>query len=123
MCVTVRGTVARDEVRAAGSLRCRTVGRVSERTITAVEALTKVPLFAGLPAPELERLAAVRARRYRRGEVIFLEGDVGASLCVIAAGQVRIVLSGADGREVVLNVYGPGILRGVRIAGRRAALG
>jgi CRP-like cAMP-binding protein len=80
-----------------------------DHTIRGVEVLRKVPLFAGLPPAELERLGSlVRARRYRRGEVIFLEGDVGASLCVIASGQVRIVLSGADGREVVLNVYGPG---------------
>src|SRR4051794_18674828 len=81
--------------------------------ITGVEALGRVPLFTGLPANELERLGAlVRARRYRRGEVIFLEGDVGGSLCVIAFGQVKIVLSGIDGREVVLNVYGPGVFFG-----------
>jgi CRP-like cAMP-binding protein len=80
-----------------------------EPMITGIEALGKVPIFTGLPANELARLGAlVRARRYRRGEVIFLEGDVGTSLCVIALGQVKIVLSGADGREVVLNVYGPG---------------
>ena len=77
--------------------------------MTGTEALGKVPLFAGLPPTEMERLGAlVRARRYRRGEVIFLEGDAGSSLCIIAVGRVRIVLSGADGREVVLNVYGPG---------------
>ena len=77
--------------------------------MTGTEALGKVPLFAGLPPEEMERLGAlVRARRYRRGEVIFLEGDAGSSLCIIAIGRVRIVLSGADGREVVLNVYGPG---------------
>jgi CRP-like cAMP-binding protein len=77
--------------------------------ITGTDALAKVPLFRELPAAELERLGAlVRARRYRRGEVIFLEGDIGASLCVIALGQAKIVLSDAEGREIVLNVYGPG---------------
>ena len=82
---------------------------MDEPMITGLEALAKVPLFTGLPPNELARLGAlVRPRRYRRGEVIFLEGDSGTSLCVIALGQVKIVLSGADGREVVLNVYGPG---------------
>jgi CRP/FNR family transcriptional regulator, cyclic AMP receptor protein len=82
---------------------------MGEPMITGLEALAQVPLFTGLPPNELARLGALmRARRYRRGEVIFLEGDVGTSLCVIALGQVKIVLSGADGREVVLNVYGPG---------------
>jgi len=72
-------------------------------------ALARVPLFAGLPPAELDRLGGLmRARDYARGEVIFLEGDAGTSLCVIASGRVKIVLTGADGREVVLTVYGPG---------------
>ncbi len=72
-------------------------------------ALAKVPLFGGLSAHELEQLAAAtRPRRYDRGEVIFLEGDPGTGLCVIESGLVKIVLRAEDGRELVLNVYGPG---------------
>jgi CRP/FNR family cyclic AMP-dependent transcriptional regulator len=85
----------------------RTVG-LSEN-----EVLAKVPLFAGLPDEERERLGALlRARRYARGEVIFLEGDQGTALCLIAEGRIRIQLTGADGREVVINVYGPGEIFG-----------
>ena len=77
--------------------------------MTGAAALATVPLFAGLPPAELERFGGLtRARDYTRGEVIFLEGDAGTSLCVIATGRVKIVLTGIDGREVVLNVYGPG---------------
>jgi CRP/FNR family cyclic AMP-dependent transcriptional regulator len=73
------------------------------------EALAAVPLFRELAAAELELLAAAtRRRRYKRGEVIFLEGDPGAGLCIIESGRVNIVLRGEDGRELVLNVYGPG---------------
>jgi CRP/FNR family cyclic AMP-dependent transcriptional regulator len=73
------------------------------------EILAKVPLFSGLPAEERARLARLlRPRRYARGEVIFLEGDEGTALCLIAEGRVRIQLTGADGREVVITVYGPG---------------
>ncbi|MCC6176771.1 MAG: Crp/Fnr family transcriptional regulator [Chloroflexi bacterium] len=80
-----------------------------QRTITPVDALASVPLFAGLSASDAERLAAaLRARRYTRGETILLEGDVGASLGIIADGRVKITLTDANGREVVLNVYGPG---------------
>ena len=50
----------------------------------------------------------LRPRRYGRGEVIFLEGDEGTALCLISEGRIRIQLTGADGREVVINVYGPG---------------
>ena len=81
--------------------------------LSETEILAKVPLFAGLPEVELARLGnLLRARRYARGEVIFLEGDEGTSLCLIAEGRIRIQLTGADGREVVINVYGPGEIFG-----------
>jgi CRP-like cAMP-binding protein len=75
--------------------------------------LAKVPVFAGLPEDERERLGSLlRSRRYTRGEVIFLEGDQGTALCLIAEGRIRIQLTGSDGREVVINVYGPGEIFG-----------
>jgi CRP/FNR family transcriptional regulator, cyclic AMP receptor protein len=77
------------------------------------ELLAKAPLFAGLPAVERERLGTLlRPHRYTRSQVIFLEGDQGNALCLIAEGRVRIQLTGADGREVVINVYGPGEIFG-----------
>jgi CRP/FNR family cyclic AMP-dependent transcriptional regulator len=82
-------------------------------SLSASDVLAKVPLFSGLPAAELARLGSLlRAHRYARGEVIFLEGDDGVALCLIAEGRVRIQLTGADGREVVINVYGPGEIFG-----------
>jgi CRP-like cAMP-binding protein len=77
--------------------------------LSETEILAKVPLFAGLPEEERERLGRLlRPRRYARGEVIFLEGDQGTALCLVAEGRIRIQLTGADGREVVITVYGPG---------------
>ena len=74
----------------------------------AIETLMKVPLFAGMSEQGREHLGSVlRARRYTRGEVIFLGGDEGTALCLIAEGRVRVQLTGADGREVVIAVYGP----------------
>src|SRR4051794_13844867 len=81
--------------------------------LSATEILAKAPLFAGLPEEERERLGRLlRPRRYARGEVIFLEGDAGTALCLIAEGGVRIQLTGADGREVVIAVYGAGEIVG-----------
>jgi CRP/FNR family transcriptional regulator, cyclic AMP receptor protein len=75
--------------------------------------LAKMPLFSELTDEERARLAALlRARRYARGEVIFLEGDEGTALCLIAEGRIRIQLTGTDGREVVIAVYGPGEIFG-----------
>jgi len=81
--------------------------------LSEIEILAKVPIFAGLPEEELERLGRLlRPRRYTRGEVIFLEGDEGTALCLIAEGRIRIQLTGSDGREVVINVYGSGEIFG-----------
>jgi CRP-like cAMP-binding protein len=75
--------------------------------------LARIPLFSELTGEERVRLAALlRARRYARGEVIFLEGDEGTALCLIAEGRIRIQLTGADGREVVITVYGSGEIFG-----------
>jgi CRP-like cAMP-binding protein len=40
--------------------------------------------------------------------VILMQGDPGDALFVIASGQVKVVLIGDDGREVILSVLGSG---------------
>lgn len=82
-------------------------------SLSGAEVLANVPLFGGLPAEELQRLASLlRPHQYARGEMLFLAGDQGTSLCLIAAGRIRIQLTGPDGREVTINVYGPGEIVG-----------
>ena len=71
--------------------------------------LAKVPLFADLGESDLHRLTEeLRGRRYRKGETIFVTGDPGTSLCVIETGRVKLVLASVDGREVILDLLGPG---------------
>jgi CRP-like cAMP-binding protein len=76
-------------------------------SVTAV--LEKVPLFTQLEAGELHRVAEVtRERAYPKNSVILFEDDPGDALYVVAQGQVKVVLIGEDGREVILSVLGPG---------------
>jgi len=71
--------------------------------------LTQVPLFAGFAAEELEPLVAcLRRRRYARGETVFLQGDPGTSLCLIETGRVKLGFTSPEGREVLLDLLGPG---------------
>ena len=71
--------------------------------------LRKVPLFSELGPPELERVAEIsRERAYPRNSVILFEDDPGDALYVVAQGQVKVVLIGEDGREVILSVLGEG---------------
>ena len=80
---------------------------------TAGAALARVELFAGLTPEELERLGArLRRRRYAKGTVLFVEGDPGAGLSVVASGRVTMVLASPAGRELVVAVRGPGELFG-----------
>src|SRR3954453_910323 len=81
--------------------------------LSETEILAKVPLFSFLPETERERLGRLlRPRRYARGEVIFLEGDAGTALSLMAEGEAGIRLTGTDGREILLNSSGPGELFG-----------
>lgn len=77
--------------------------------MSVVDILRRVPLFAHVGDEELGRLAAMaRERPYPRNSVIVFADDPGDALYVVAAGQVKVVLVGEDGREVILAVLGPG---------------
>lgn len=47
-------------------------------------------------------------RNYPKGAIIITEGDPSDSLYIILSGRVKVYLSNGDGREVVLDVHGPG---------------
>src|SRR6266542_5976548 len=71
--------------------------------------LAKVPIFAGLAAPEMDFLARhVVPRSYSAGQLIFTEGDPCSGLYVVASGSVRIFKTSPNGREQVLSIDGPG---------------
>ena len=71
--------------------------------------LQRVPLFAGLPTDELAELSSrLRPRRYGRNETLCLEGDPGTSLYIIDRGRVKLGLTSAEGREIILDLLGPG---------------
>ena len=58
---------------------------------------------------ELEQLGSVR--RYRRGDVLFHQGDDAGAVLVLLAGHVKAAMLN-DGREVILAFPGPGELLG-----------
>jgi len=71
--------------------------------------LADVALFAQLPRDALDELTArVRRRRYRRGELIFVQGDPSRGLYIVSEGRVKLSLTSPEGREVILDLLGPG---------------
>src|SRR6267378_1588523 len=80
-----------------------------ESFVSAVAVLQKVPLFGQLGPVDLQRVVEVaRERSYPKNSVILFEDDPGDALYVVAEGQVKVVLIGEDGREVILSVLGEG---------------
>jgi CRP/FNR family cyclic AMP-dependent transcriptional regulator len=68
------------------------------------ETLRAVPLFSHLRDEELGRVSKVsRRRNYPKNSVILFEDDPGDALYVVVSGQVKVVLIGEDGREVILS--------------------
>lgn len=51
-------------------------------------------------------------RTFRRGQALFLEGDIGERVFLIEEGWVTIRTSGPEGEEMILNIRGPGELLG-----------
>jgi CRP/FNR family transcriptional regulator len=78
-------------------------------------------VFAGLPPRELESLAvAAREEPCRAREYVFHEGDPALWLCFVKSGHVRIVRHSRTGKDVVLELLGPGeIFGGVAVIERR----
>jgi CRP/FNR family transcriptional regulator, cyclic AMP receptor protein len=76
---------------------------------TQKQILSKVPLFSGLAAAEMDFLAPrVVPRKFSSGQIVFNEGDPCSGLYVVASGHVRIFKTSAGGREQVLSIDGPG---------------
>lgn len=86
-----------------------------------VDFLTRAPVFAGLPPREVEAVAAVaREARVRARDYVFLEGDPARWFCLVKTGHVKILRHARGGRDVVLELLGPGeMFGGVAVIERR----
>ncbi len=69
----------------------------------AAEALGRCRLFDGMSKESLQAITrTLRGRRFRRGEVLFHEGDPGDALFIVASGAGKVVVPSEDGAEAIL---------------------
>lgn len=81
----------------------------TEKLDKTAELLRSVPYFAYLDEAALEAVAQAAVRRqYSKDEVIFLEGDPCAGLCIVEEGRIKIFKVSRDGREQVVKLLAPG---------------
>lgn len=73
------------------------------------EFLSTVPLFRELPRTAVRGFAELtREQKFAKNAIIVSEGDPGDALYVVRTGEVKVVLIGEDGREVLLHLLSPG---------------
>ena len=71
--------------------------------------LKSVPLFASFPDEQLRTLVGVVTRRSApRGSVIMAAGDPIDSLYIVLSGRLKVMMSDAEGKEVILSLIGQG---------------
>ncbi|MFO7255883.1 Crp/Fnr family transcriptional regulator [Limnochorda sp.] len=71
--------------------------------------LDQIPFFSGLSAEHKELLApVVVTARYRKGQILFVEGEPSRSLHFIKRGRVKVYRLSSDGREHILHLLGDG---------------
>ena len=75
----------------------------------ALSVLLHIPLFAGLPAEQMEILAqCAREKNIRAGQMIFADAQESRGLHLVVWGRVKIFKSTPEGREQTVFVFGPG---------------
>ena len=71
--------------------------------------LARVPLFSGLESHDLDLLAGLAiGKPYKKGELIFSEGDPGDGFYIVAEGQTKVFKTSSEGKEQILHIFGPG---------------
>lgn len=67
--------------------------------------------FGELPEENQERLLEITvSKEYKKGDVIFQEGEPGDGLFFVIRGAVKIVKLNEDGKEHIIHILGPGEL-------------
>ena len=70
--------------------------------------LTKDPVFASLPAADLEKLASqARFRNYKKGEWIVHNGDIWAYFLWVESGKINALKESGEGRSLITTTILP----------------
>lgn len=74
-----------------------------------VPILKKLPFFTNLQESDLLKINEITIQRnYRKGSIIFMEGDTGEAFYFIKSGKVKIYKTSPDGRELIFAILSEG---------------
>ncbi|WP_088186244.1 Crp/Fnr family transcriptional regulator [Desulfosporosinus sp. FKA] len=70
--------------------------------------LLRFSLFSSLTAEDVfPLLPHLQERHYRRGQLLFVEGEIGSCVYFVLSGQVKLTKRTPEGDEQILDWYGP----------------
>ena len=76
-------------------------------------ALSRMPLFQGVPARELERLAPLlQERSFPAGASVLTAEQPGEAVYVLLKGSIKVYLTHTNGSEIILAILGTGEIVG-----------
>jgi CRP-like cAMP-binding protein len=85
----------------------------SERVLEAFKFLCGVPLFSNLDEKAMNLLAySSKFQRVEKGKILFFQSDPSEFAYIVRSGDISIVLSSPDGRDMVINEMRSGDLFG-----------
>lgn len=71
--------------------------------------LKAVPLFSSFPEEQLRMLTTVVSRKsVSRGTTVMASGDATDALYIVLSGRLKVMMSDAEGKEVILSIIGSG---------------
>ncbi len=78
-------------------------------TTVSTAVLKNVPMFASFPDEPLRLLAAVVTRKSAtRGATIITAGDPTDALYIVISGRLKVMVSDAQGKEIIFSILGSG---------------
>src|SRR5215510_16258152 len=78
-------------------------------TTVSTAVLKAVPLFSGFTEDALRMLTSMVARKsVSRSTTVMTGGDPTDSLYIVLSGRLKVMMSDAEGKEVILTILGPG---------------
>ena len=74
-----------------------------------LEKLKQFPLFKNVPDDRLEQVAQkTLIHEFNRQDYIWNEADISRHLYIIVSGRVKILKHSETGKDVIVEIYGPG---------------
>jgi len=85
----------------------------ADRVVAALKFLNSIPLFSDLDEKSANLLSrACKFQSAAKGEILFFQADESKFAYIVRSGEISIVLSSPDGRDMVINKMRPGDIFG-----------